>query len=263
MMIYTGNVIHKRLRPRPHALRYRVFSMLVDLDALPELDRSFRLFSVNRRNVFSFHERDHGPGETSGLAAHVRQLLDEGGVRVDAEGRILLLSYPRMLGYVFNPISVYYCLDRSGGAQAIVYEVNNTWGERHSYVVPVTGSDDGLHAQSSVKRMHVSPFASPHGIYHFQVTEPGVRVTVGVRLSDQDGALIKTHFTGEGEAASDRRLLSLLWRFPLMTWKVMAGIHWEALKLWLKGIPVTRGDSTPRYTYSIAETQNGKVPDAA
>ena len=262
-VIYTGTVVHKRLRPKTHALSYRVFSMLFDLDRLDELDARCRLFSVNRGNVFSFFESDHGQGAPAGLNRHIRSLMSAGGIDLSPDGRLLALCYPRMFGYVFNPLTVYYALDGRGCMEGIVYEVNNTWGERHCYVAPVARGETGVQAQQAQKRMHVSPFASPQGSYGFRVTDPGDQLTVGVHLCDADGALLKTHFTGKAQPLTDRVLASLLWRYPLMTWKVIAGIHWEALRLWIKGVPVTHGASTPGYRVSHIAAANGKVTDVA
>ncbi|MDX2306845.1 MAG: DUF1365 domain-containing protein [Hyphomicrobium sp.] len=261
--IYTGPVVHKRLRPKPHALRYRVFSLLVDLDRLSDAERISRFFSVNRWNALSFHEADHGEGTYSGLAAHIRSVMGRAGIDTGPDARLLALSYPRIFGYVFNPLTVYFLLDREDRLLGLVYEVNNTWGERHSYVVPAGPEHAGVYAQRAEKRMFVSPFAAEKGRYGFRVTAPGSRVAVGVSLFDADGALIKTHFTGEREAASSFRLAMLLLRFPLMTLKVMGAIHIEALKLWLKGVPVVRGSSARRYTISLIPSDGAKVTDAA
>lgn len=261
--VYTGHVVHKRLRPKAHALRYSVFSLLVDLDRLDEARRGLRFFSINRWNALSFHERDHGDGSTTGLASHIRDLLGRAEIDTGVGGRLLVLSYPRVFGYVFNPLSVYFALDASGALKGLVYEVNNTFNERHSYVVPAGPESDGVFAQTATKRMFVSPFAAEQGRYGFRVTPPAQRVTVGVALSDPDGALIKTYFTGQREAASGWSLLLLLARFPLMTMKVMAAIHIEALKLWLKGVPLVSGSSSGRYSISLPQSDGTKVCDAA
>jgi uncharacterized protein len=257
-VIYTGTVVHKRLRPKIHALSYGVFSLLLDVDRLDDVARGTRLFSVNRFNVLSFYDRDYGPGDGKSASHHARALLDQAGF--DA-GRlqILLLSYPRVFGYVFNPLSVYFAIDPGGHLVALIYEVNNTWGERRSYVVAAGEDQLGTYAQSAKKELLVSPFAEAHGHYGFRVTHPGVsdNLLVGVQLYDTKGALLRTHFKGAAEPWSDRRLLGLLVRFPLLTFKIISAIHIEAFKLWWKGVPVTGGATTPGYSVSY-----GNVPAA-
>lgn len=247
-VIYAGHVVHKRLRPKPHALRYRVFNLLVDVEQIDVLAKHLRLFSHNRFDVFSLYDADHGPGDGTALIDIARQSLMVANRPVDGR-RIHLLCYPRILGYVFNPLSVYYVHDAEGVLETIIYEVNNTFGERTSYVVAAGGMHDGgVYAQACSKRMYVSPFASGRGGYGFRITDPAVSALVAVLLSDGDGALIKTHFRGAREDLTDARLASLLVRYPLLTLKVIVAIHYEALKLWLKGVPLTDRHTSPRYS---------------
>ena len=253
--IFTGTVVHKRLRPKPHALSYGVFSLLIDLDCIDAVAARSRIFSRNRFNLLSFHDSDHGPGDGTPVQKHARELFAAAGV-VTADHRLLMLAYPRVLGYVFNPLSVTYAVTPSGGLAGLIYEVNNTWGERRSYVVAAGAASGRVYGQSARKELHVSPFASATGKYGFRVTVPGDDILVGVQLSDADGALLKTHFKGEAEPWSDRRLMGLLFRFPLLTLKIIGAIHIEALKLWLKGVPLAAGESTPGYSVSyVSPTQ--------
>lgn len=252
--IYAGHVVHKRLRPKPHALCYRVFTLLIDLEKIDVLASRLRLFSRNRFNVFSLYDKDHGPGDGTALIDVARTCL-RNAHRPHEGRRIHLLCYPRILGYVFNPLSVYYVHAPDGALETVIYEVNNTFGERTSYVVAAGEiAQGGVYAQACAKRMYVSPFADGRGGYSFRITEPGDAALVAVLLSDAGGALIKTHFKGAREDMTDARLAGLLVRYPLLTLKVIAAIHYEALKLWLKGVPLTDRHTSPRYSTVPSET---------
>lgn len=232
--LYCGTVFHKRLRPKPHKLRYRVFSLLLDLDELPDLDRRFRLFGYNRFAPLAFHDADHGAADGSPLRPWVEQRLDEAGLNPDG-GPIRLLCYPRIFGYVFNPLSVYFCYRRDGGLTAILYEVCNTFGERHTYVIPAPDSPAGIVSQRCRKALYVSPFIGMEAEYQFRIRPPGGDVAVIIHEGDSGGPLLIASFHGERTPITGTALASILARFPLLTLKVMAAIHWEALRLWLKG----------------------------
>lgn len=236
-VLYPGTVMHARLKPFGHRFTYRVFSVLLDLDRLDEADRLSPLFSINRRNVVAFHERDHIPKNTdhSSLRAHATALAEEAGVARPA--RILLLAYPRMFGFVFNPLSVYFCYDEAGALTAAIYEVRNTFGERHTYVCAVENgqmSRAGLR-QERTKIFYVSPFIDLGMRYHFRIVPPGD--TVRLRILETEGAdpLLSATFSGTARPFSTPVLSGLVARQPFMTLRVVAAIHWQALKLWLKG----------------------------
>lgn len=250
--LYDGHVVHARLTPRRHRLRYRVFCCLIDLAEIAELDARLRLFSVGRRNLFSFHESDHGD-RAGGLAAHIRGLLANVGVGLGEAGRIRLLCYPRILGYAFNPLSTYFCETGEGQLAAIVYEVSNTFGERHSYVMPVIGEPGEPVFQQVEKAMYVSPFSDNDGTYSFHVRPPGETVAVGVLYRCQGEAVMRAHFAGERLALTDAALLRLAVAVPFMTLKVIAGIHWEALRLWLKGLQLRPRVPTGRYGVTFGQ----------
>ena len=245
--LFHGTVVHTRLAPVVHRLRYRVFALLVDLDELPALHSHLRLFGHNRRALFSLYDRDHGAGNREGsgsLKDHVLKTLRRSGVDLDG-GKVRLLCYPRIFGYVFNPLSVYYCYHRDGGLSAIIYEVNNTFGERHSYLIPVDDPDAKSVRQSCEKSFYVSPFMPAEGRYEFAMVPPEEKVTVAIRQSHEGQPMLKAVFTGERETVSDSALFKAALRYPLMTVKIIAGIHWEALRLWLKGVTLFRRPAPP------------------
>ncbi|MBX3504053.1 MAG: DUF1365 family protein [Parvibaculum sp.] len=248
--LYEGEVFHRRLRPRLHELSYRVFYMLLDLDELPELARLSRLFGHNRFGIFSFHDRDHGDGTGAPVRNWVEAQLARAGIESDG-GRISILCFPRVLGYVFNPLSVYFCHRKDGSLSAVLYEVNNTFGDRHSYLIPVTDGEAATLAQDCSKAFYVSPFLPVAGRYQFKLLRPGRRFALTIRESDAEGPVLTASFAGEARAFSDRALLSAFLRHPLMTLKVVAGIHLEAARLWRKGLRLAARPSAPSSPVTI------------
>jgi len=229
--LYDGAVIHRRHRPARHAFRYRVFSLLIDLDELAQLDGKLLLFGWNRPALFGFYDRDHGDG--SDLRAWLDRLL--GGAGVEADGPRCVLCYPRLLGYVFNPLSVWFCHARDGALRAVVYEVHNTYGERHAYVLPVTPSN-GRVEQRVEKNFFVSPFLSMDCVYRFRILPPRENVAIAIRETEAGEPVLDAAFTGSRRALSDGTLLRAFLIYPLMTLKVVAAIHLEALRLIRKGV---------------------------
>lgn len=255
--LVPGTVMHARMKPKPHRFTYRVFNLLIDLDRLPEAGRASRLFRIGPGLALaSFRESDHGDGKGP-LRAHVETLLAPVGVDI-AGGRVLLLCYPRILGFVFNPISVYHCYDRTGLLAAVIYEVRNTFGEMHSYVAAVLPgelSEAGLR-QERDKLFYVSPFLDMPLRYHFRLLPPTDKVQLRILETDADGPILAATFTGMRQDLTGAALLKACAAIPFMTLKVVAGIHWEALRLWLKGVrlvgrpappaPVSYAASTPQ-----------------
>jgi len=255
--LYAGTVMHQRLRPARHRLRYRMFALLLDLDELSSLDRRLRWFSLNRFNVFSLHERDYGDvrsGDGGGLRACVERQLRAAGLPVG--GAIRVLTMPRILGYAFNPLSVYFCDDATGALRALIYEVNNTFGERHSYVIEVdAGERDGRRVvQACAKQLRVSPFL-PHDLrYVFRVEAPRperAALSIGIVVNDALGALVNARFDAERRALDDGALVRAFFSHPLLTLKVIAAIHWEALRLMLKGIRLQPKPAAPETPVTI------------
>lgn len=246
--LYPGRVTHARVRPRRHALSYRLYTMLFDLDELPALAARLRLFGHNRFNLLSFHERDHGDGSAVPLRAQIEAQLARAGIA--AGGAIRVLCYPRVLGTAFNPLSTFFCHRPDGGLAAILYEVNNTFGQRHSYLIPVE-SDAVPVRQSCAKGFYVSPFMAMDMRYDFLVRPPGEAVTVTVRGSDAEGTMITATFTGTRRELSDGALLATFLRHPLLTLKVVGGIHWEALKMLAKGLRLLPRPAPPAHAVTV------------
>jgi uncharacterized protein len=234
--LYVGEVMHARLKPVCHRFSYRVMSLLIDLDRLADADRQSPLFGVNRAALYSFHEADHGERDGSSLRAYAQRCAAERGIDLTG-GRVLLLCYPRLLGYTFNPLSVYFCCHADGELALLIYEVRNTFGDIHPYVLPVTSgeiSDAGVRQQQD-KLFYVSPFIEMAMRYHFRVLPPGERVQLRILETGREGPLLAATFNGSRRGLNTRELLCAFFALPLVTLKIMAAIHWEALRLWLKG----------------------------
>lgn len=231
--LYFGSVVHRRLRPHAHRLRYRVFWMLLDLDEIGALGGRLGLFSHNRFNAVSFHDRDHGDGSSRPLRAQVEDHLR--GAGIEAGGAIRLLCMPRILGYGFNPLSIFFCHGRDGRLAAILYEVHNTFGQRHGYLIPVAGDGAAPIEQACGKRFYVSPFMDMDLSYEFRVQPPAETVSIAIRTADPAGLVLTAVLAGEAAPLTDARLLSGLLAYPLMTLKVIGAIHWHALRMWVRG----------------------------
>jgi uncharacterized protein len=231
--LYFGSVFHRRLGARPHRFRYRLFWLFVDLDELDGLDRRLRLLSLNRFNLFSLYDRDYGDSSGRTLREQALALLAASGGESEI-GAIRLLCMPRTLGYDFNPLSVYFCHARDGALAALIYEVHNTFGGRHSYVAPVQ-PDGGAVRQACEKTFYVSPFL-PLGLrYEFHVATPAETVTVAIRAVGPDGPVLRAALSGERRPLTDRMLLRAALAVPFVAMKTMAAIHWQALRLVAKG----------------------------
>lgn len=249
--IYEGEVMHHRLRPRRHRFVYTVQSFLFDVDSIARLSRRCRLFSVNHFNLFSLHYRDFGDGTAQTPRRYLETTLREQGLD-EPLTRAELLCYPRILGYAFNPLAVYYCYGADNQLFAMLYEVSNTFGQRHSYLLPVAKGqrDAEILRQQCDKAFYVSPFISMDCCYHFRMRRPGERLMVAIRQTENGDALLHAVLRGQRRPFSDRELLKGFFRLPLMTLKVTAAIHWQALKLVLKGIKLVPRPPEPSSSVS-------------
>jgi DUF1365 family protein len=235
--LYVGEVMHARLKPVGHRFNYRVMSLLIDLDRLEVADRQTVLFGVNRRALYSFHEADHGERDGSSLRTYVQRCAAEHGIDLTG-GRVLLLCYPRLFGYTFNPLSVYFCYDANGHPTLLIYEVRNTFGDIHAYVLPVNHGDispAGIR-QTQDKRFYVSPFVEMAMRYHFRVALPKDHLKLRILETDSEGPLLSATFNGHRRILTTRELLRSFFSLPMVTLKIVGAIHWQALRLWLKGV---------------------------
>ena len=234
--LYVGPVMHARLKPLGHRFSYDVASLLVDIDRLDDLPRLSRLI----RTTASISSRCT-TAISAPPTARRRQAMRRASSRMPGStsraGACLLLTYPRILGYVFNPLSIYWRYDRQGELRAVIYEVRNTFGERHSYVAPVRAGELGPEGlkQSRDKRFHVSPFLGMAMRYHFRLRPPGETIALRILETDSEGPILSATFKGRRIGLTSAALLKTFMRLPFLTAKIVAGIHWEALKLWLKG----------------------------
>ena len=232
--IYRGSVVHQRIRPRRHRLKYKVFSLLIDLDELENLGKQYKLLSYNRHTFYSIRDEDHGYGQN--IKEWIKQELQHAGYS-DSNHQIQMLCYPRILGYVFNPLTVFFCYRKNGTLGSIIYEVHNTFHERHCYVLAVNDIPKSIIKQQCNKQFYVSPFIKDACNYNFRVQAPGGKVSVVIREEDEDGLLFAASFAGVKIPLTDKTLMQTILNYPLMTIKVILGIHYEAIKLIIKRIP--------------------------
>ena len=240
--LFIGRVMHHRRRPAVNAFVYPVFYIQVPLRRLDETNCG--IFSVDRRNLLSLHRFDHGPRDGSPLLPWIEARLAEQGLVAD--GEILLQTFPRVLGYVFNPVSFWYCHNRAGELIAVLAEVNNTFGGHQNYLLANPGGAplrDGQELTAS-KLFHVSPFNEVVGRYRFRFRQRGEQQLARIDYDDAEGELLLTSISGKGQAWTAANLRNAFLRMPLLTLGVIARIHWQALKLWLKGVPF-RGAHPP------------------
>ncbi len=236
-----GSVHHSRLRPAVHSFDYGVYFLRIPLRTLGAGNFNSRLLSRNRFNLLSFHDRDHGDGKQTPLH-WIDGLLHANDIH-DADGEIWLQCFPRVLGYVFNPVSFWFCHRTDGALRAIVCEVCNTFGERHCYLLD-TGDVMAWGQELSARKLfHVSPFCAVAGHYRFRFVQHGgahpwaIRTLAAINHDDEQGPLLRTSLSGRAQELSDRAVLRAFFTYPLMTVGVIVRIHWQALRLWCKRVP--------------------------
>ena len=232
--IYNGKVIHKRFKPKEHSFSYKVFSLLLDLDEINNIEKKVSFFSHNKFNLISFHDKDHGDRNNSNLKEWVLKNLKSINV-YDQNIKIKILCYPRILGYVFNPLSIFFVYNLNSSLIAILYEVKNTFGEQHTYVFKANFETKNIKNECT-KKFYVSPFMDLNSRYFFRITNPGENLSVLIDQEDDDGKLLFASQDGRRSDLNTKNLIFSYLKHPLMTFKVILAIHFEALRLWLKGI---------------------------
>ncbi len=231
--IYNGTVIHKRFKPKIHFFKYKVFSLLIDLSELDILDKKINFFSYNKFNLISFFDKDHGERDGSSLIQWVKKNLRDN--QINSENiRIKLLCYPRILGYVFNPLSVFYVYNNDEKLISILYEVKNTFGEQHTYIFKV--ENNNLLQHNCVKKFHVSPFIEMDCNYFFRILKPAEKISVIIDQYQSNEKILYASQDGKRTEFTSSELIKSYLKHPLMTFKIISAIHFEAFKLWAKGI---------------------------
>lgn len=232
--LYIGHVYHKRHQPFTHQFKYRVFTLWLDIDALPALAKRLKFFSFNRWNVTAIRNKDHARRDGSDIRPWIEEAAKDKGIDLQG-GRIFMLTFPRLWGFVFNPLTIFYCYDRDSVLRGILHQVKNTFGEQHGYFLPVEEVKDDLIRQSCDKVFHVSPFIQMDCRYDFVLKEPDEKLDAAIHQFQPDGKILTATWTGRRQALTDWNVFKAVCMHPLMTLKVIAAIHWEALLLWGKG----------------------------
>ena len=250
--IYHGKVVHVRTAPKRHVLSMDVFEIFINLDDVEALTKKLRLFSFNRFNLFSINDKKWGARNGRPLATHVRSLATK-AAGPDAARHIFMLCFPALLGRVFNPLTTYYCYDDAGDLRCLVFEVSNTFGEHYTYVVP-----SGEAQSSHPKRFHVSPFNKVEGSYSFQAKSPGDQLRLCVRLDKGGATILNTWFEGVRVELTDWALFKAFLRMPLLPLQILFAIHWEAFKLWRKGLAFNASPKPPSANFTVTNSLPGK-----
>ena len=229
--IYNGAVTHKRFKPVKHFLKYKTFSFFIDLDEIDKLDKNNPIFSYNKFNIFSFYDKDHGDRNGKSLKTWVLSNLKRFDINQNIS-KIKLLCYPRIFGYVFNPLSIFYCYENNS-LKVIFYEVKNTFNEQHTYIFKV--KDNNKIDQKCKKKFYVSPFMDMDTYYNFKLLNPNEKLSISIKQTDKEDIVLTAVQTGKRKEFTFKQLIINFFRYPLMSVKIISAIHFEALLLWKKG----------------------------
>ena len=247
--IYNGQVIHKRFKPKEHFFRYKVFSLFLDLSEIKFIEKKISFFSYNKFNLISFFDKDHGSRNGSSLSEWVKNNLKRSGLNTK-DIKIKLLCYPRILGYVFNPLSIFFVYNSKSSLIAILYEVKNTFGEQQTYVFRTKFSEKKIQ-NNCEKKFYVSPFMDLSSKYYFKILVPKSKLSVVIDQRDNEGKLLYASQDGIRRELSSRNLILSYMKHPLMTFKIISAIHFEALRLWIKGIKLIKKEKKIKNNITI------------
>jgi len=247
--IYSGLVTHKRFKPKKHFFSYKTFSLLIDLNEIEIIEKKIKFFSYNKFNVLSFYDIDHGPRNGKSLNKWVKKVLKKSKINIKS-GPIKLLCYPRFFGYVFNPLSIFYCYDKKLNLRAILYEVKNTFGEQHTYVFKKKNFSN-LIINSCSKKFYVSPFIKMKTFYNFRLTKPKNFINILIKQTDESGILLVAKQVGKKIKLNSKNLFYQFLKHPLMSFKVILAIHFEAFRLWTKGVKLVEKNIANKNNISI------------
>lgn len=235
--LYECSVMHHRLSPKVHHFDHRLFMLYLDLDELEAVTRKVFLFSHGRKNLYSFHDADHEPSGEGSLKKRLVNFLQQQNITFDPAGRIMLLTLPRVAGYIFNPISIYYCFDRAGEPVCAVVEVGNTYREMKLYVLGRDTLKNAAFSKLIPKFFYISPFSSLELKLDFQLRLPQDKLQIRVDEYDGEKNIFASTLTGRCAELTNGNLFWFTLKYPLITLKVIFLIHWHALRLWCKGVP--------------------------
>ena len=235
--IYVGKVIHRRFKPKNHFFKYRVFSLLLDLSEINLIQKKISFFSYNRFNLISFFDKDHGNRDGSNVKEWVKKNLINKNIKFQ-NIRVEILCYPRIFGYVFNPLSILYIYNENNELISIFYEVKNTFGEQHTYIFET--KDKTLIKNKCNKKFYVTPFINMQCEYNFSVTKPANSISVIINQYDKEGKILFASQDGKSKDLTTKNLILNYLKHPLMTFKVIVAIHYEAFKLWFKKVKLVK-----------------------
>ena len=238
--IYAGLITHKRFKPKKHFFTYKTFSLLINLNEIEDLEKKIKIFSYNKFNILSFYNIDHGPRDGSSLIKWAKKILSKTKINIEG-GSIKLLCFPRFFGYVFNPLSIFYCYDKNSKLRAVLYEVKNTFNEQHTYIFKIKNNEKI--EQKCKKKFYVSPFMDMETYYNFKLLNPKEKLSIFIRQTNGVETILTATQTGDKKEFSFKQLVINFFKYPLMTIKIISSIHYEAFFLWKKGAVYRKRDN--------------------